>query len=532
MLNTTHATRGMAVAPHSLAAQAALSILRRDGGNAIEAMVAAASTIAVVYPHMNSIGGDGFWVISEPGKPVIAIEACGAACSQISSEFYRDKKLDSIPTRGPLAANTMAGTIGGWQEALKISTRWGGKLPLARLLEDAIHYAGKGIPVTPSQCASTASKLNELANQPGFAETYLVNGNVPAAGSRFIQDRMSKTLRTLVVQGLDSFYRGDLAHVIAADLEATGIPITLQDLNSYYACTAQPVHLKHSLGDIYNTAPPTQGIVSLMILAILDRLDIGRYEQDSLEYIHLVVEATKQAFRVRDQYICDPASMKVDSQTCLTDAFLKPYVDAIRLDKALPRHKGNGPADTVWMGVIDSEGRAVSFIQSIYHEFGSGVVLPRTGIVWQNRGCSFSLDPGHPNVLACGKRPFHTLNPALARFNDGRTMVYGTMGGDGQPQTQATVFTRYAVFKQSVQRAITAPRWLLGRTWGQSSESLKLEGRFSPEIINGLKALGHEVDVVGDFDEMVGHAGAIVHDPDGIFEGGFDPRSNGCVAGF
>lgn len=531
MLNTTHATRGMAVAPHSLASQAALSILR-DGGNAIEAMVAAASAIAVVYPHMNGIGGDGFWVISEPGKPVTTIEACGTASAFASRDFYRERKMDSIPVRGPLAANTMAGTISGWNEALKISAAWGGKLPLARLLEDAIHYAEAGIAVTPSQHASTSAKLGELAHQPGFADAFLVDGKAPQAGARFVQQRLGQTLRALQVQGLDSFYRGDLAKTIAQDLADVDCRITLDDLNGFRARQTQPVHLRHSLADIYNTAPPTQGIVSLIILAILDRLQIGQYAQDSLEYVHLMVEATKQAFAVRDQYVCDPEHMSIDPQTCLTDAFLAPYVARISLDKALPWGKGKGPADTVWMGAIDSEGRAVSFIQSIYHEFGSGVVLPRTGINWQNRGCSFSLDPQHINALAPGKKPFHTLNPALARFHDGRTMVYGTMGGDGQPQTQAAVFTRYAVFGQSVQQAITAPRWLLGRTWGTSSESLKLESRFGPEIVGGLKALGHDVDVVGAFDEMVGHAGAIVRGTAGIFEGGFDPRSNGTVAGF
>src|SRR5690606_19290918 len=241
-------------------------------------------------------------------------------------------------------------------------------------------------------------------------------------------------------------------------------------------------HLQHSLGDLYNMAPPTQGLISLIILGILDRLEIGKYKEDSLEYVHLVVEATKQAFAVRDRYVTDPDHMTIDPQECLTDAFLRPYVDAIRLDKALPWGQGKGPGDTIWMGVIDDEGRAVSFIQSIYHEFGSGVVLPRTGINWQNRGCSFSLDASHINALLPGKKPFHTLNPALARFKDGRTMVYGTMGGDGQPQTQAAVFTRYAVYGNEMQRAITAPRWLLGRTWGMVSESLKLESRFSPEI--------------------------------------------------
>ncbi|HEU0231387.1 MAG TPA: gamma-glutamyltransferase family protein [Burkholderiaceae bacterium] len=533
MLNSTLSTRGMAVAPHSLAAQAAMSILRRDGGNAIEAMVAAAAAIAVVYPHMNGIGGDGFWVISEPGKPVMAIEACGTAGGGVSTQFYQDRGLEAIPVRGPLAANTVAGTIQGWQEALNISASWGGRLPLARLLEDAIHYAETGIPVTCSQHASTSAKLQELAEQSGFSDTFLVDGNVPIAGSRFVQPRMAKTLRTLVVQGLDSFYRGDLARMIADDLAEIGSPIGLRDLNGYHARTVPPLRLKHRLGDIYNTAPPTQGVVSLAILGILDRLNIGQYEEGSVEYVHLMVEATKQAFLMRDRYVCDPIHMSVEPQACLSDAFLAPYVKAVSLEKALPWGAGKGPADTIWMGVIDDAGRAVSFIQSIYHEFGSGTVLPRTGINWQNRGCSFSLAKGDLHELMPGKKPFHTLNPALARFSDGRIMVYGTMGGDGQPQTQATVFTRHAVFGQPVQQAITAPRWLLGRTWGESSESLKLESRFKPEIIDGLRALGHEVDVVGEFDEMMGHAGAIVRDAGtGILEGGVDPRSNGVVAGY
>jgi len=531
MLNTTSATRGMVVAPHSLAAQSALSVLR-DRGNAIEAMVAAASTIAVVYPHMNGIGGDGFWVIHKPGQHVIAIEACGIAGTDVSREFYAKQNLTSIPVRGPLSANTLAGTVDGWQQALNLSALWSGKLPLSRLLEDAIHYAETGIPVTPSQYSSTSSKLNELVKQPGFADTFLVNGEAPQAGSRFIQSRMANTLRSLVAQGLDSFYRGDLAKVIALDLAEVGSPITRQDLANFHARTGKPVHLKHSLGDIYNTAPPTQGMVSLIILAILDRLNITQFKADSIEYIHLVVEATKQAFAVRDMYVTDPAYMTIDPQECLTDAFLEPYVSAIRLDKALPWGGGKGPGDTIWMGVIDEQGIAVSFIQSIYHEFGSGVVLPRTGINWQNRGCSFSLDPNHINTLMPNKKPFHTLNPALALLNDGRTMVYGTMGGDGQPQTQAAVFTRHAVFNQPLQQSVTAPRWLLGRTWGISSDSLKLESRFTPEVAQGLTALGHEVDIIGEFDESVGHAGAIVRYPSGLFEGAFDPRSNGAAAGF
>jgi gamma-glutamyltranspeptidase/glutathione hydrolase len=184
------------------------------------------------------------------------------------------------------------------------------------------------------------------------------------------------------------------------------------------------------------------------------------------------------------------------------------------------------------MGVIDAAGRAASFIQSIYHEFGSGVVLPESHVNWQNRGCSFSLDASRLNVLAPGKKPFHTLNPALARFKDGRTMVYGTMGGDGQPQTQAAVFTRYAVFGQPLQQAISAPRWLLGRTWGSMSETLKLESRFGADVLEELRRRGPEVEVLGAFDETMGHAGAVLRHAGGALEGGYDPRGDGAVAGY
>ena len=197
---------------------------------------------------------------------------------------------------------------------------------------------------------------------------------------------------------------------------------------------------------------------------------------------------------------------------------------------AAPWGAGKGPADTVWMGVIDGEGRAVTFIQSTYHEYGSGVVLKDSGIVWQNRGCSFSLDEHALTALQPLRKPFHTLNPALALFDDGRSMVYGNMGGDGQPQSQSAVFTRYASFGMNPQEAVSAPRWLLGRTWGQTSDTLKLEARFPTEVVSQLKHYGHEVEVLQDWDEAMGHAGAIVRHANGVLEGGADPRSDGAVA--
>jgi len=290
--------------------------------------------------------------------------------------------------------------------------------------------------------------------------------------------------------------------------------------------------LAHSLGTLYNLPPPTQGLVSLMILGILDRLGMKDIEPDSADYVHCVVEATKQAFKIRDAHITDPRYMRIDAQDCLKPEFLGPLAKAISMEKSLPWGRGRGPGDTVWMGVVDSQGRAVSFIQSIYHEFGSGVVLEQSGLNWQNRGCSFSLDENALNGLKPGRKPFHTLNPALARLNDGRVMVYGTMGGDGQPQTQAAVFTRAIVYGQSLQQAVSAPRWLLGRTWGSPSETLKLEARFSGEVVESLRRRGHEIEMLQELDEAAGHAGAIVRHPDGLLEGASDPRSDGGVASY
>ena len=533
MIQTSYARRGIAVASHSLATQSAAAVLR-EGGNAIEAMVSAAATISVVYPHMTGIGGDAFWLIAAPGQEPVGIDACGPAAQAASIAFYRSKGLQTIAPRGVLAANTVAGTVAGWEKALSISrSNYAGRLPLSRLLADAIYYAAHGVPVTASQELNTSSKRAELEDLPGFAQRFMPGAIAPIRGSLFTQSVLAATLRRLAEAGLQDFYHGDLARSISKDLAALGSPLMLADFEAYAAREVVPLRLAHSTGTLYNMTPPTQGVISLAILGILDRAGLARLEPDSADHVHAVVEATKQAFTsIRDRHVTDPAYMKIDAQALLSDAALAALAANIDMKKAAPWGGKSNPGGTIWMGVIDAEGRAVSFIQSIYHEFGSGVVLPGTHINWQNRGCSFSLVEDAVNSLRPGKKPFHTLNPALARLHDGRTMVYGTMGGDGQPQTQAAVFTRYAVFNQSVQRAVSAPRWLLGRTWGSASESLKLEARIGAALIEELKVRGHDVEVLGDFEETMGHAGALVHHTSGMMEGGFDPRGDGSVAGF
>ena len=533
MLNSIRGTRGIAVAPHAAAAQSALAILR-EGGNALEAMIAAAATIAVVYPHMNSLGGDSFWVISVPGQSPGAIDACGAAAQAASIDWYRERGITgAIPFRGGIAANTIAGTVSGWGAAYDLSRRaLRGRIPLKRLLEDAIHYAEQGIAVTASQARSTANKRAELESQPGFAETFLVEGAVPAAGAVFLQKRIGAVLRRIAKMGTEDFYRGELARSFARDLAAAGSPLTAADLAGHRAKLCDPLSLAHRAGTLYNMTPPTQGLVSLIILGILDALEIGNVGPGSAEYVHLCVEATKQAFGIRDRYLTDPAYMTVDPRALLRPEAIRTLAARIDRRRAAPWGGGGPPADTVWMGVIDGKGRAVSFIQSIYHEFGSGVVLRDSGVNWQNRGCSFALDPAALNVLKPGRKPFHTLNPALAHLKDGRVMAYGTMGGDGQPQTQCAVFTRAVVHGLDAQAAVSAPRWLLGRTWGRTSESLKLESRFDAAVARELTERGHDVEILQPYDETVGHAGALFRHPNGVLEGGADPRSDGAVAAF
>ena len=364
---------------------------------------------------------------------------------------------------------------------------------------------------------------------PGFSDTFLVDGAPPPVGALLRQPVLGDTLAHLARAGLDDFYRGELARHIAAGLSALGSPVAAGDLQAYRAHAVEPLQVALRSCRVYNLPPPTQGLATLMILGLFERL--GVREADGFAHVHGLVEATKQAFLVRDAVVTDPARLAVDPRTFLAPADLDRRASRIDAARALPWPQPTAPGDTVWMGAIDRQGRAVSFIQSVYWEFGSGVVVPGTGIAWQNRGCSFSLAPHALNALAPGRKPFHTLNPSLARFDDGRVMAFGTMGGEGQPQTQAALFSRYAFFDQPLQQAVSAPRWLLGRTWGDASTTLKLESRFDASLVQALRDAGHAVEVLEDaFADSMGHAGAVVRRADGMLEGAVDPRSDGAVA--
>ena len=439
--------------------------------------------------------------------------------------FYRDAGHDEIPARGPLAALTVPGAVAGWMlavEAAKAQRGGGARLPLHVLFDAAIRHAREGYAVTRSQARLTVEKFAELEAAPGFLQTFLVDGKAPEAGAKLQQSAFAATLEQLSHAGLGDFYRGDVGREIAADLERIGSPVTRGDLEKYEARIAEPLGVPIGAGMLYNTPPPTQGLASLMIMALFDRLRVstsgefrahprpGRSDQARLP--------RARPFRHRsgsDRRQSQPFSGREISR------YAKPKKSIARKAARWPLSSGEG--DTIWMGAADASGLVVSYIQSLYWEFGSGCVLPATGVLMQNRGASFSLDSKALNALAPGRLPFHTLNPALAALKDGRVIAYGTMGGDGQPQTQAAVFTRHVLFRQPLDAALDAPRWLLGRTWGSTHTNLRMEQRFDGNLVDRLLSAGHDVDVLNEaYSDTMGHAGAVVLHPNGTLEGAHD----------
>jgi gamma-glutamyltranspeptidase/glutathione hydrolase len=525
MSETVIGEKGMVTAPHRAASEAGAEVLAA-GGNAIEAMLAAAATIAVVYPHMNGIGGDSFWIVAEPGKPPRVIDGSGKAGSLATRERYR-KLGDAILPRGANAALTVAGAVSGWTLAEEAAAALGGRIPRRELLGAALRAAREGVPVSRSHARMLAENRDEVQAVPGFARAFMPDGKPPEAGSLLKQERLADTLDHLARSGFDDFYRGDVAAEIANDLEEAGAPITRADLAGHRAELRRPLSLRLDGVTLFNTPPPTQGLASLITLGLFDRLKVGRGE--GFDHVHGLVEVSKRANAVRDTEIADPASAG-DTAPFLAAEWLDAEAKRIDRRRAGPLRGASQGGDTIWMGAIDAKGLAVSFIQSLFWEFGSGLVLPRTGILWHNRGLGFSLDPRSRNVLAPGKKPFHTLSPALARFDDGRVMVYGSMGGDAQPQFQAAVFTR-ARFGMELGDAVAAPRWRSGRSI-EGGVELTMENRIDPDVVAALERAGHSVLILGEgYSDGMGHAGAIVREARGRFFGAADPRADGAAVG-
>ena len=523
--------RAAVAAPHHLAAEAGRAVLQQ-GGNAVEAMVAMGAAIAVVYPHMTGIGGDGFWLIHEPSGKVRALDASGYAGSGATLKAYHALGHEVIPVRGAHAALTVPGAVGGWRSALDLARSLGGKLPVRDLLYAAITYAREGVPVSKGEGGYVIKEEEGLHQAAGFADHFMQDGARFKAGVIRKLPALAATLEQLAHSGLDDYYRGDIAREIASDFAQLNNFVTREDLAGYQTHWREPLKMQAFGATLYNHPPSSQGLAQLLMLGIAEACNIKTL--DDAASLHALIETIKRVWRIRDAVVTDFDHMTHDPQSFLTRARFEAEAATIAKDRAaaypLPDF---GEGDTVWMGAIDTQGCAVSYIQSIFWEYGSGVVLPRTGILLQNRGMAFSLNPKAKNPLQPGRRPFHTLNPPLAVFADGRVMSYGTMGGDPQPQITAQTFLRMAVEKCSVSEALDRPRLVFGRAWKADKATVKLERRIDPSIAHALEKLGHEIEwFAGDYVSAVGHAGMLVRNPqNGEIEADHDPRADGGALG-
>ena len=546
----TYAPRGMVATSHHLASVAGLGALR-SGGSAVDAAIAANAALCVLYPHMAGLGGDGFWLIHHPdGGGVEALDASGPSAQAATRDAYADRgHTEEIPSRGPLSALTVPGAVDGWREAHE---RYG-RLPWADLFADAIGLARDGAPVGRSLADWSAQDVPVLSEHERTAAIFLDGGRARREGERFVQADLARTLEAIAAEGArNGFYEGRAARAICDDVGPAGSPLRAEDFAAYRAEWVDPVHTDFHGTEIHEFPPPTQGFAALEILNIIEGLDLAGFGDGTADYYHHMAEAVKLAFADRNAWLTDPKFVDIPLDRLLDKGYAaerRALIDADRAmemeavepgiafeDDARRRAVGAGrsPAgDTCAFSAVDEHGMAVSVIQSIYHDFGSAVVGGDTGVILQNRGSFFSLDDAHPNRLEPGKRTFHTLTPGMAVRGDRPVMAFGTMGGEGQPQTHAALLSRILLFDYDVQQAIEAPRWLMGRTWGAESQDLSLEGRISDEVIRELELRGQPVKPLEDWNDNMGHAQAIRIDPDsGFLEGGADPRGDGAAVGY
>lgn len=524
---TTLATsnKGMVTSPHTLATEAGLKVLR-EGGNAIEATIAMGAVIAVTYPHFCGIGGDAVWIVADREGRKTTLMGIGQAAEKPPA--YSGS---SIPLRGAGSTVTSACTVDTWNRAQEFSKKhWGGKKSFSSLLDDAIGYAENGFPTTASQVFWHNFRKDDVANWPGFAKLFMPNGKARRVGDTFLQPDLARSLKMIAKNGPRDFYEGELAAQIAKGLHAVGSPLTAADLKKTVTKEAAPVSLDYRGITLLAPPSPTQGVSTLEIMGVLREFDMKNVQEGSADYYHLCVEAVKQAFLDRPG-IADPDFVNQAVKLWLSKEHLARKAAAIDKNRAMPWPHVFKTGDTVYIGATDSEGRSVSILQSVYFDWGSGIVVGDTGIIWQNRGAGFSLDPKSPNVLKPGKRPFYTLTPGMALKDDKPHILFGTQGADGQPQTLAVVLTRLIDYKLDPLQALSRPRFLLGKTFSDSRDSLKLERNAGADVFTELARRGHEMSPIESNSPLGGQAGAIVIDAAGRITGAHDPRSDGAAMG-
>jgi len=519
MVTPTFATRGMVACPHALASAAGVEALR-SGGSAVDAALAAASSLAVLYPHMCSIGGDAFWLIydAKAGK-VSYLDGGGRAAAAAKLERFAGQA--EIPFRGLEPATlTTPGAVASFCEAHARH----GRLPFARCLQDAIHHAADGFPVS----ARVARWIEQTAPEMDAATAAIFQ-----RGAKVLKNpKLADTLRAIAAHGRAGFYEGEVARQLAK----LGGFFTERDLASQGAHWGEPIQGSYRGVTIFETPPPTQGFTVLEMLNLIEPLNLGPFLGP--DHVHLLVQAKQIAYHDRDRWLADPRFVDVPIKKLLSGSYADERRRLLDPARALPWDKvpshGSLTGDTVYVAAVDTRGNAASLIFSLYGVFGSCVTSAETGVTLQNRGAYFSLDPKHPNRLEPGKVPLHTLIASVA-LRDGRLWaVLGCMGADGQPQIHLQTYVSMIDFGQDIQQALAGPRWLSGRFGlGEARDTLHIEARFARETIDELERRGHPVDRWGDWNELAGHAhGITVDEKTGLLAGGFDPRSDGSAVGY
>jgi len=503
---------------HVLASAAGMEVLKR-GGNAVDAAITMAGVLAVVRPHMNGVGGDNFMLIrlAKTGE-VVALNGSGRAGSKATPALFREKGLTAVPGTGILSVS-VPGAVAGWADALK---RYG-TISLSQALQPAIRYAERGFPVSPRLNADINESKKKVAADPELTRIFLPNGEAPAVGSLLKQPELAQTLKSIAASGPDFVYKGALAKRIAEFMEKEGGLVTAGDLAKHQSTWEKPISTTYLGNPVLAFPPNTQGVTLLEALNIAEASDLKPMGRNSADYIHTIVEGAKLAYADRDKYVADPAFVKVPVDRLISKEYAADLArrlrDKLKANEGSSNADRDGTGDTIFLGVVDKDGNAVSMIQSLFAAFGSGRMVPGTGVTLHNRGSLYVLDTTHAQVIAPGKRPFHTLCPAMVLRPDGSLMmVVGTPGGDGQPQTLVQVITNVLQFGLTPQQAVEAPRF---RWYGR--ERLGVEPGIAAEVREALAKRGHQVQVQEPSEEF-GGAQVILVTPSGARIAGADPR--------
>jgi gamma-glutamyltranspeptidase/glutathione hydrolase len=519
-------TNGMVAASQPLATLAGYKILQK-GGNAVDAAVAMVSTLSVVEPHSVGLGGDAFALIYlAKEKKLIGMNGSGRAPYRSNLKWFREKGLKEIPERGILPV-TVPGALHGWASAAE---RYG-TLSLGELFDDAIYYAENGFPVTEVIAGEWKEAEKTLLSYESSSKTYLTDGKAPRPGQIFINQYLARTYKKIIKDGIKAFYEGEISDAIVNYSDRNSGLLSHQDFKDHSTTWVEPISTDYRGYTICELPPNGQGLVALEMLNILNGYDIGSLEHNGAEYLHLLIEAKKLAFSDRDRFITDPDFEKIPTDKLLSKDYAKDLRKKIQEKKAKPPplpslSAGNG--DTVYVTAVDKEKNAVSFISSIYLAFGSGMVVDGTGIVLQNRGKSYSLDPKHFNRLEPHKRPMHTIIPGMV-FKEGEfLMSFGVMGGDMQPQGHVQFLVNLIDFKKNLQEAVDAPR-----VRHLQGLEVYLEDGIHEEVAESLQGKGHQVIQGNPTINQVGGGQAIYLDhTQGVLLGASDRRKDGFALGY